>query len=235
MRTLLTVLALCIMSQVLFAQDSPSSVNYLQYEVEMLKAKKAAIERRIQLSQDSLELLDKEISETQIQAQQVTDKIASKYAALNQAIGDGLSLKTSKPVNLKDKPVASRSADLIAFIPRNGRFKILGIETYPHYKVEYKGKIGYIESENLELGSTKIYALDEDLKVTLNVITAKYYAPSSPSTTNYVPTSRSTASDPVYDTKGTARSSGGSTIYTGPRGGRYHYSASGKKVYEKKH
>jgi hypothetical protein len=26
----------------------------------------------------------------------------------------------------------------------------------------------------------------------------------------------------------------GKTIYTGPRGGRYHYSASGKKVYEKK-
>ncbi len=37
---------------------------------------------------------------------------------------------------------------------------------------------------------------------------------------------------PAYG--GTSTGSSGKTIYTGPRGGRYHYSASGKKVYEKK-
>ncbi|MEN9582309.1 MAG: hypothetical protein RL641_263 [Candidatus Parcubacteria bacterium] len=32
----------------------------------------------------------------------------------------------------------------------------------------------------------------------------------------------------------TEKTKSGATIYTGPRGGRYHFSKSGKKVYEKK-
>ncbi len=34
--------------------------------------------------------------------------------------------------------------------------------------------------------------------------------------------------------KATGKTANGQTIYTGPRGGRYHFSKSGNKVYEKK-
>ncbi|MFA6054051.1 MAG: hypothetical protein WC769_01625 [Thermodesulfovibrionales bacterium] len=44
----------------------------------------------------------------------------------------------------------------------------------------------------------------------------------------------SASSDKKYTTEGIGTTSTGKTIYTGPRGGRYHYSSSGKKVYERK-
>ena len=42
------------------------------------------------------------------------------------------------------------------------------------------------------------------------------------------------SSDSAIDRPANDSTGGSQTIYTGPRGGRYHYSASGKKVYERK-
>jgi endonuclease YncB( thermonuclease family) len=43
-----------------------------------------------------------------------------------------------------------------------------------------------------------------------------------------------TSESPIVDTDSDLARETGSTIYTGPRGGRYHYSSSGKKVYERR-
>ncbi len=51
---------------------------------------------------------------------------------------------------------------------------------------------------------------------------------------NQNPSKNSTNTEVKNTDKPTGTNENGQTIYTGPRGGQYHYSSSGKKVYEKK-
>ncbi|MDO5295227.1 MAG: hypothetical protein Q4F00_01090 [bacterium] len=79
--------------------------------------------------------------------------------------------------------------------------------------------IGATGQQSATAGNTKSYN------------SSSYYKP----TNIYTPSANTGVTNGPADGYYPARSSSGNyTTYTGPRGGKYHYSASGKKVYERK-
>jgi hypothetical protein len=90
-----------------------------------------------------------------------------------------------------------------------------------------------ISNNELKAGKSWSFKLTREcrgfhrLKVAALVITERQLPPTRETTT---PKTTGSAADNIAS----GTTSTGKTIYTGPRGGQYHYSKSGKKVYERK-
>jgi len=69
---------------------------------------------------------------------------------------------------------------------------------------------------------------------TVTLPTPPSSASSSVSTAAAAPKSEAKPQVQSKDTTTAERTASGAPIYVGPRGGRYHYSATGKKVYERR-
>lgn len=180
-----------------------------QQKVDELRSHKLALEQQIQLIQDSIEQIE------QYDNGQLSEETPSnEYVTINAVIGDGILMKTDRKLILRSE--SSKDSRIVTTIPGRREIKILGMEKYPFYRVQYNDQVGYVCSNDIDPTVLSIKGLlKPENEIAYHLAHPNSAAPSS-----------------SYDSA--PRSSGSKIIYTGPRGGRYHRSASGKKVYEKK-
>lgn len=177
--------------------------SVLAQGVPVPKSQKTDVKPQAQPNQDSL--------------YQRTWTIPELYDTINKTIGTGLATKSLQKFDLMLGMDAPEATVIAITVPKSDDLRILGLERYPYYRVQYKSNIGYVQSWCLNLSITKLDKLDTDLWVAL-----KTRSSSAASLPAAIPV-------PEYDSRPSDK-----TIHTGPRGGRFHYSESGKKVYEKK-
>lgn len=135
---------------------------------------------------------------------------------INTKIGKGLSLKMPASGNM-NSTYTDENAIFLLSIPKSKTVTILNADHYPYYLAKYKDKTGYIHRQWLNFSGTIIELADAKAAVESKAPTISYPSPTS----YYSPTPSYTPSN----------SPSSQTIQTGPRGGKYYYTSSGKKRY----
>lgn len=213
---------LLLLASPLFGQNGKASV---QAHIDSLTQYKVEIIREQQLLLDSI---DREVA--LLRAKLVDADIADHVAAINLAL-------SQKPVKAKNffscdlVEAPQEVGKTVAHIKPGSNLTVLGIENQRFYKVKSNGKIGYINADNLVLTGTSIEKLDHDLGQILlkngRINHTKFDSAPAPATfSEFVPG----ASNTTTSGSGTHKTTD-PTIETGPRGGKYYYTASGKKRY----
>ncbi len=189
----------------IYSYSQTEKVDQLSSELKRLTHELKTVDDRASILRDSIKFLENKISQEKL------NLLTSK--------GFICETQTNSVANVRDNPAIN--GHQIFSIPSKSNIKVLEFMGNSYWKIQYEENVGFVNDVFLiktdEMKFTeKSQGQTMDSKLSTNAI--------STSTTTSQSTNQSTSSS-SYSSK---------TIYTGPRGGRYHYSSSGKKVYEKK-
>ena len=222
MKKIASFILFCLLASILPAQDQKAKTLA---KIDSLTRYKEEIARRNAFLIDSL---NQEVVALKLRV--VDADIADHYFAINDRLAKTpVVCKSEFEFTLLDAP--NNKGKTIIYVKRGSSVTVLGIEQGRYYKVKFKGKTGFTHSVNLDLKNTSIEQLDRELyQLTSGSST------SSPSSTGHTPAPTS-----YYAPSSSSQSTGTGTphvtdptIHTGPRGGKYYYTASGKKQYVSK-
>lgn len=223
MKSILTLLFFGVTFVHVTGQGSNES---LQLELRNLEFQKERIFNKLDLYQDSLDWVLKTIEETKLTLDSLDVK--DQENRINLQIGKGITVEHTYALSLREKP--SNEAKIILTIPKDKKFTVLGVAGFPHFKVKYKGTTGFVNGHFLDFKGSTIELLIKELETKSNVYQDRKASPHLNNDSSG-PTSIQPTNSPSYQNNSP-------TIHTGPKGGQYYYTPSGKKRYlsqDKKH
>lgn len=122
-------------------------IEQIQTQVEDLTKVKTTLEKKVAVLQDSIASITLKIDSLNrlipvIQKQSYEDEI-------RKHLTKELPVRLIQSTPLLEKP--DKNSKIIEGLSLNAKVKVLGLESYPYYKVKYKSKVGYVHSLSLEL------------------------------------------------------------------------------------
>lgn len=206
-----------------------SQILSLEVSKEQFEMRRLQYESQLKACQDSLTRIGDSLSS--LQRRLVEVKILETNADMNRAL-------SKKPVTITLKVSApyypTKDNGMMSALRKDAKVTVLATEKKYFFRIKHKGVEGLINGDYLDFKGTPVEYYASSLVLLYNESGERVgvvYPGSTPSSSNYVPSTQSSSYQP---SSGGSSGTTGKTIYTGPRGGKYHYSASGKKVYEKK-
>jgi hypothetical protein len=175
-------------------------IEQIQTQVENLTKVKATLEKKVSALQDSIASTTLKIDSLNrliplIQKQSYENEI-------RKLITKEISVRLIQSTSLLEKP--DKNSKIIEGLSLNAKVKVIGLESYPYYKVKYKSKVGYVHSLSLELPKeiedieAKLMSLTTEgsLQNSSSNSPAPYnsYSPSGNNKTQYTPSKTSTNS-----------------------------------------
>lgn len=188
------------------AQET-EKVNLLSTKLTKLASELRTIDDRASILRDSIRLLEAKINQ-----EKLNELTTQGFICVTQ---------TNSEANVRDNPAIN--GHQIFSIPKKSDIKVLEFMGSAYWKIQYENKIGFVND---------VFLVKTDEMKLAEKSGPQATGPNLTPSTNSFSTSTSQSTYP--SSTQSSYNTGAKTIHTGPRGGRYHYSNSGKKVYEKK-